>query len=115
MIFTNQILALVKIAGLLILSNFTCDEKNRVDFSLLIIINKISAVVKWAGCWRAQSKPPLVDQVTHLQFPNSIYCGTSLQAIFNRNYFLKFYVKPLNGVDIFYIIALGISPGPIIL
>ena len=86
-----------------------------IDIHLLLIINKISAVVKWAGCWRAQSKPLLVDQVTHLKSPNSIYCGTSLQAIFIRNYFLKFYVKPLNGTDIFYIMALGISPGTIIL
>ena len=86
-----------------------------MDFYVLIIINKISAVVKWAGCWRAQSKPPLVDQVTHLKSPNSIYCGTSLQAIFIRNYFLKSYVKPLNGTDIFYIMALGIYPGTKIL
>ena len=83
--------------------------------NVLIIMNKISAVVKWAGCWRAQSKPLLVDQVAHLEFPNSINCGTSLQVIFIRNYFLKFYVRPLNATDIFYIIALGISPGSIIL
>ena len=86
-----------------------------MDSYVLIIMNKISAVVKWAGCWRAQSKPPLVDQVTHLKFPNSIYYGTSLQAILIRNCFLKLYIRPLNGTGIFYIIALGISPGSIIL
>ena len=61
------------------------EQGGLIDSNLLIIINKISVVVKWAGCWRAQNKPPLVDQVTHLKFIVELPCKQSSFEIVSSN------------------------------